>query len=88
MNEYIFKLAIKTYGEAAQEEVAMEELAELITAISHKHRGKEHNIAEEISDVEIMLEQLKIINNCAAEVENVRKFKIKRLYEDYLGGDL
>ena len=88
MNEYIFKSAIKTYGEEKQELQAIEELAELITAISHKHRGREHNIAEEIADVEIMLEQLKIINNCDAEVENVRKYKIKRLYENYLGGEL
>lgn len=81
MNELeVMKAAIRYYGEAAQEEVAMEELAELITAISHKHRGREHNIAEEIADVEIMCEQLKIINNCASEVKEIRQQKIKRLY--------
>ena len=58
----VLSWAIKVFGDKAQEEVAMEELAELITAISHKHRGREHNIAEEIADVEIMLEQLKIFS--------------------------
>mgnify|MGYP003442087879 CR=1 FL=1 len=72
--------AIRTFGEKAQEGVAIEECAELIQAISHKHRGRENNIAEEIADVEIMLEQLKIINNCRNEVEKIHKQKIERLY--------
>ena len=76
----IFKEAIFVFGETAQEEVAIEEMAELIQAITHKHRGREHNIAEEIADVEIMLEQLKIINNCASEVAEIRKAKVLRLY--------
>lgn len=72
--------AINTFGEEKQENVAIEECAELIQAISHKHRGRNHNIPEEIADVEVMLEQLKIINNCSAEVEKIRKQKIKRLF--------
>ena len=71
---------IKTFGDKEQERVAIEECAELITAISHKHRGREHNIAEEIADVEIMLEQLKIINNCDDEVAEIHKQKVERLY--------
>lgn len=76
----IFNAAIRVFGGSAQEEVAIEECSELIQAITHKHRGREHNIAEEIADVEIMLEQLKIINNCASEVEKIRKAKVERLY--------
>jgi NTP pyrophosphatase (non-canonical NTP hydrolase) len=76
----IFIDAIRAFGEKEQEEVAIEECSELIQAITHKHRGREHNIAEEIADVEIMLEQLKIINNCASEVEAIRKAKVERLY--------
>ena len=72
--------AIRTFGEKAQEGVAIEECAELIQAISHKHRGRENNIAEEIADVEIMIEQLKIINDCRNEVEEIHKQKIERLY--------
>lgn len=80
-DQEIMIAAINTYGETAQEVVAMEECAELITAICHKHRGREHNIAEEIADVEIMLEQLKIINSCAQEVEEIHKSKMQRLYQ-------
>ena len=81
MSEFeILTTAIRTFGEEAQEGVAIEECSELIQAISHKHRGREHNIAEEIADVEIMLEQLKIINNCAEEVAEIHKQKIDRLY--------
>ncbi len=81
MNEFeILTAAIRAFGDVAQEEVAIEECSELIQAISHKHRGREHNIAEEIADVEIMLEQLKIINNCREEVAEIHKQKIERLY--------
>lgn len=77
----ILTSAIKVFGEKAQEEVAIEELAELIQAIIHKHRGRKNNIAEEIADVEIMLEQLKIINNCRDEVEQIHNQKIERLFD-------
>lgn len=76
----IMKSAIKCFGEEYQENLAIEECSELIQAINHKHRGRKHNIAEEIADVEIVLEELKIINNCYAEVEEIRKSKIERLY--------
>lgn len=80
MTEYeILNAAIEKYGEKEQEEVAIEELSELIQAICHKHRGREHNIAEEIADVEIMLEQLKIINECFDEVARIRAEKELRL---------
>lgn len=77
----ILKFAIKVFGEKAQEEMAIEECAELITAINHKHRGRKHNIAEEIADVEITLEQLKIINDCYEEVKQIRKSKLDRLFD-------
>lgn len=77
----ILTAAIKTFGDKSQEGVAIEECSELIQAISHKHRGREHNIAEEIADVEIMLEQLKMINNCREEVAEIHKQKIDRLHQ-------
>ena len=76
----ILETAIKVFGAVHQEEVAIEECGELIQAICHKHRGRKDNIAEEIADVEIMLEQLKIINDCSGEVEEIRKSKVERLY--------
>lgn len=77
----IFKSAIHCFGAFEQERMAIEECAELIQAISHKHRGRSHNIAEEIADVEIMLEQLKLINGCAEQTEKIRREKIDRLYD-------
>lgn len=83
MSEFeILTAAIRTFGDKAQEGVAIEECSELIQAISHKHRGREHNIPEEIADVEIMLEQLKIINNCREETAKIHEQKIKRLYQN------
>lgn len=75
----ILKMAITANGATRQEIVAIEECSELIQAITHKHRGRKHNLAEEIADVEIMLEQLKIINDCSEEVEQVKRYKIERL---------
>lgn len=77
----ILTTAIRTYGEEAQERLAIEECAELIQAICHKHRGRENNIPEEIADVEIMLEQLKITNDCADLVAKIHNQKIERLYQ-------
>ncbi len=77
----VYETAIKVFGAELQEIVAIEECAELIQAISHKHRGREHNVPEEIADVLIVLEQLIIINDCREEVERIRQEKIKRLAE-------
>ena len=73
--------AIKVFGEKEQEEKAIEELAELIVAICNKHCGRENNIPEEIADVEIMLEQLKMINNCHGDVNAIKFHKMMRLQE-------
>ena len=62
-----------------QKNQCIEECAELIQAINKKHRGREHNIPEEIADVEICLEQLKMINNCADKVERYKTAKTERL---------
>ena len=80
MNE-IIKRAIAYYGDEHQERICVEECSELIKAICKKHRGEAHNIPEEIADVEIMLEQLKIINCCRADVEKIRVKKLLRLAE-------
>ena len=88
MGEFeILFMAIRSYGEEAQERQAIEECSELIQAICHKHRGRQHNIAEEIADVEIMLEQLKIINNCSKEVKDIRREKVVRLYSRIMGAE-
>ena len=73
--------AIELFGKQAQEIVAMEEMSELIQALSKNMRGADNrsNISEEIADVEIMLEQLKIIFNNESETRLYKKMKMQRL---------
>lgn len=76
----ICKKAVKTFGESMQEMIFVEECGELFQAISKKRRGfKGANIAEEIADVEIALEQLKHIHKCHYEVERWMDKKLMRL---------
>lgn len=80
----ILEIAIKTFGEAMQIDVAIEECAELIKElckIKRKGGGYIPTVAEEIADVEIMIEQLKLIFNCPLEVEIFKEKKLKRLAE-------
>lgn len=60
-SELVIQEAIKRFGEDKQKVVAMEEMSELIKAISKDIRGQgdRNNLIEEIADVYIMLEQLK-----------------------------
>ena len=87
MDEYteknIFRSAIDTYGEVMQITVAFEEMSELQKELCKYLRGSgsQENIAEEIADVEIMMEQMKMIFNCEAAVLQVREKKVKRLKE-------
>lgn len=64
MNENeIYRWAIERFGAEHQIRKAAEELGELIQALMRYGNGEpvSGNVCEEIADVEIMLEQLKII---------------------------
>lgn len=82
----IIKKAIETYGIDAQCLMAIEEMSELTKAIckESRARGKENyalilaNIAEEIADVRIMLDQLCIIFGIdTKEIENHKLLRLK-----------
>lgn len=79
----IFRSAIDTYGSVMQITVAFEEMSELQKELCKHLRGSgsKENIAEEIADVEIMMEQMKMIFNCETAVLQVRDEKVKRLKE-------
>ena len=79
----ILEEAIKHYGAKMQVVVAMEEMAELTKELSKAYRGDADykHIAEEIADVEIMLEQLKIIFGCDGIVCAWKRIKMQRLKE-------
>ena len=74
---YICKRAVEVFGKDTQLLMYFEEAGELAQAISKDKRGfgSKDNIAEEIADVEVMLEQLKHIY----VVERMKQQKIVRL---------
>ena len=69
--------------------VGIEELAELQKELTKQLRGNGNinHIISEIADVEIMIEQLKIIFNCKKEVENTKNYKIYRTQKRYLSNE-
>ena len=74
--------AIHTNGNKKQAFVAVEEMSELTKEICKNFNREEDNvlnIIEEIADVEIMMEQLKIIYGCETDVERIKKHKVERL---------
>lgn len=82
MNKEELLFIINCHGTKMQEDVAIEEMAELQKAIiKHRRYAGEETMAEiidELADVEIMIEQLKIIYSCKKEVENRIDYKINR----------
>ena len=86
MGEYIseaevLQRALDTYGSAQQIAMVFEEMSELQKELCKYLRGKYSpaNIAEEIADVEIMLEQMKMLFCCTDDVRNERRRKVERL---------
>ena len=78
--------AIETYGYDTQLNMAIEEMAELTKAICKLKRGgdlKQNNnsVKEEIADVQIMLDQLKIMLSAHTDVSAYDQYKINRLAE-------
>ena len=93
----VFRKAIETYGEESQMHMVLEEMSELAKEIckSLRYNKKQfkRKVAEECADVEIMLEQTKMIFGIDDDVEMWRLDKVVRLKEklgmlpDYKGGE-
>lgn len=71
------------YGAEAQTDMMIEEMSELTKALL-KHRRKESketldNILEEIADVQIMLDQMKLIHDDGKATDKYRDVKLLRL---------
>lgn len=79
-NETVLKRAIRSYGQEAQMAVVQEECAELIVAISHflRRRVDDKVVIEEIADVQVMVNQMKIMFGAEA-VQKVYEEKVLRL---------
>lgn len=80
--------AIYKYGGERQKKKLFEEMAELMQAICHTDDGKDDkwHIAEEIADVQIMLEQMIFLYGIRGEVNRQHELKIKRLNDRVNGG--
>lgn len=86
--EKIYYAIISKFGNKNQIIVAVEELSELqkelLKGLRYSPEERLNNITEEMADVEIMLDQLKIIFNNGSDVEKVKDMKIHRTVERYL----
>ena len=79
---HVLRKAIETFGAEHQQLVAIEEMSELQKELCKRYRGfdnREH-IAEEIADVEIVLEQLTMMFGCKEKVREIRAEKVERLW--------
>lgn len=77
----VFRSALKKFGGEKQTIKLFEEMAELQDSICKfvAQRGNVDHIAEEIADVQIMLNQMIILHDCADKVQEYRKQKVDRL---------
>jgi len=77
----LYAAAVKKYGKLSQLIMCMEEMAELTKELSKSIRGADNSaaIAEEMADVEIMLEQLRLIYRNRSEVDTIKADKLRRL---------
>ena len=84
----VYEEALEKWGAEAQKLMCMEEMSELQKELCKNSRGARniHNIAEEIADVSIMLEQMIILFDCERIVERQKAFKIERLSQRLNGG--
>lgn len=76
-----WETVVRTNGPQKQKIKAMEEMAELIHAISRDltNETDRENLAEEMADVSIMLEQLLIIYGNWEDVYRLRRLKEDRM---------
>lgn len=81
---------INHYGTLNQKLIAIEEMAELQKAIiKHIRKELEENInlvIEEIDDVQVMLEQLKMIFSCKSKIDEIMDEKIDRQIKRVMDG--
>lgn len=77
----IYRAALAAWGADAQTLMVFEEMAELQKELCKAARGRDNReqIAEEIADVEIMLEQMKVLHDCADAAAAYRESKLRRL---------
>lgn len=80
-NVELYRAAIKAWGAEAQTKMVFEEIAEFQEAICKCGRGRDtaEHVAEEIADVQIMLEQMAVLYGVENAVADYREIKLTRL---------
>lgn len=73
----LYSKITKKYGFEAQREKWIEELLELATALQQS-KFKESNVPEEIADVEICIEQMRLHYN-TEEIDSIKSDKLNAL---------
>ena len=86
--EIVYRKAIERFGKQNQLVKATEEMSVLSKELCKVLIGEMDllNVIEEIADVEIMLEQLRLIFNSNIDIERVKERKIERLERKMLEG--
>ena len=83
----LLKTAVEKYGQEAQMKMAVEEMSELTKAICKFWRTEEgtterdqavENIIEEAADVQIMLDQLRILFGSTKDAEMVKLSRLRK----------
>ena len=80
MSTEIYRMAVEQWGHDRQIDMAIEECAELIVALTHYRRSKadNHDVTQEIADVEIVCGQLRhIFGDEIADID--KRAKLRRL---------
>lgn len=78
----VYNDALDKYGDRTQATVAIEEMSELTKELCKWLEGRQDDpdkISQEIADVTIMMEQLRLIFDCNEDVCEQMDFKIERL---------
>lgn len=87
LEQAVFRQALEKFGWEHQLRMLFEEMSELQNALCKEARGRDTpvHIAEEVADVEIMLEQVKLHFGVGGEARRVRGEKVDRLREKVEG---
>lgn len=85
--DQIYRQCLDRYGEAAQMDMAIEEMSELTKALLKWRRAARDiqakgilrtNVIEEIADVKIMMRQMELLFDCEEEVTGWVDCKVER----------
>lgn len=83
MINWTYRAALALWGAEAQTLMMFEEMAELQKELCKNARGKDNRkeIAEEIADVRIMLDQMEILHDCRELSQQYKVEKLLRLLD-------